>query len=81
MSTRKEMEMDADFRKIPIVEDDQGEGFKDPWEECMEQEFADFEDELREKLHRKKFKADDVLPKTSCEIMKGFRNYARQRRK
>jgi len=44
--------MDSEGRIIPIVEDDQGEGFKDILDVYDLEKMSDFEKQI-EKLHRK----------------------------
>lgn len=51
-SNLKEDEMDADNRIIPIVEDDQGEGFKDPLDKHDLEKMSEFEKKI-EKLRRR----------------------------
>jgi hypothetical protein len=44
--------MDAEKRIIPIVEDDQGEGFKDPLDEYDLERLSDLEKRLKKEAER-----------------------------
>lgn len=48
--------MDAEGRVIPIVEDDQGEGWKDPWEERdkLEKKLEKLQHKLARQKHSKR---------------------------